>query len=295
MIVEGNVIKGKAIAESIVSSLLDRFDALMQELGRPVVLLGIESGINPDSRAYIRSQQSLAARLGIEYRHRQVGPYQKDLEDAVQMAVRDPSVDGIILHTPFPEGVDVFNALRLLSQEKDVEGVSPGNVVGMFFRQEGTIFPPTARAVLRILDELGVNIKGARVVIVGEGAVVGRPLVIMFLQRGATVSVCHLPTSERGDLPNYVSQAEILVSAVGRAGLIKGEWIKEGTVVVDVGINFVGNRMVGDVEFDTAKDKAKLITPVPGGVGPVTTAILMENLYLLVKERLNVRGRSSYR
>ncbi len=289
--VEGNVIKGKAIAESIVSSLLNRFDALMQELGRPVVLLGIESGINPDSRAYIRSQQSLAARLGIEYRHRQVGPYQKDLEDAVQMAVRDPSVDGIILHTPFPEGVDVFNALRLLPQEKDVEGVSPGNVFGMFFRQEGTIFPPTARAVLRILDELGVNIKGARVVIVGEGAVVGRPLAIMFLQRGATVSVCHLPTSERGDLLRYVSQAEILVSAVGKAGLIKGEWIKEGTVVVDVGINFVGNRMVGDVEFDTAKDKAKLITPVPGGVGPVTTAILMENLYLLVKERLNVRGR----
>ena len=289
--VEGNVIKGKAIAESIVSSLLNRFDALMQELGRPVVLLGIESGINPDSRAYIRSQQSLAARLGIEYRHRQVGPYQKDLEDAVQMAVRDPSVDGIILNTPFPEGVDVFNALRLLPQEKDVEGVSPGNVFGMFFRQEGTIFPPTARAVLRILDELGVNIKGARVVIVGEGAVVGRPLAIMFLQRGATVSVCHLPTSERGDLLRYVSQAEILVSAVGKAGLIKGEWIKEGTVVVDVGINFVGNRMVGDVEFDTAKDKAKLITPVPGGVGPVTTAILMENLYLLVKERLNVRGR----
>ncbi len=289
--VEGNVIKGKAIAESIVSSLLNRFDALMQELGRPVVLLGIESGINPDSRAYIRSQQSLAARLGIEYRHRQVGPYQKDLEDAVQMAVRDPSVDGIILHTPFPEGVDVFNALRLLPQEKDVEGVSPGNVFGMFFHQEGTIFPPTARAVLRILDELGVNIKGARVVIVGEGAVVGRPLAIMFLQRGATVSVCHLPTSERGDLLRYVSQAEILVSAVGKAGLIKGEWIKEGTVVVDVGINFVGNRMVGDVEFDTAKDKAKLITPVPGGVGPVTTAILMENLYLLVKERLNVRGR----
>ncbi len=295
MVVDGNVINGKAIAERIISSLSGRFEALAERLKRPVVLLGIESGINPDSKAYIRSQQSLASRLGVEYRHRQVGPYQKDLEQAVRMAVQDSSVDGIILHTPFPTGVDVFNALRLLSPEKDVEGVSPINVFGMFFRQEGTIFPPTPRAVLRILDELDVNIRGRRVVIVGEGAVVGRPLSVMFLQRGATVSVCHLPTSERGDLPEYVSRAEILVSAVGKAGLIKGEWIKEDAVVIDVGINFVGSRIVGDVEFDVAKDKAKLITPVPGGVGPVTTAILMENLYLLVKEKLNGRERPSYK
>ncbi len=286
MLVEDNVINGRKIAEQIVSSLLEKFEECRKKLGRPVVLVGIESGMNPDTKSYIRAQQSLATRLGIEYRHRQVGPYQAELDQAVEMAMQDSSVDGIILHAPFPEGVDGFNALRILRREKDVEGLCPENIFGMFFRQEKTIFPPTPKAVLRILDEVGVEITGRRVVIVGEGAVVGRPLAIMFLQRGATVSVCHLPTAERGDLPDYVARAEILVSAVGKPELIKGDWIKEGAVVIDVGINFVGHKLVGDVEFDTAKEKAKLITPVPGGVGPVTTAILMENLYLLVKEKI---------
>ncbi len=290
---DAKVVDGRKIASSILASLESKFANLRTVLGRSVCLLGIECGLGEDSRSYIRAQQSAAKRLGIEYRHRQVAPYQSSVEEAVLMANSDPAVDGVILHTPFPEGVDVFNALRLLSANKDVEGLSPNNVFGMFFRQENTIFPPTPRAVLRILDEIGVEIRGKRVVVVGEGAVVGRPLSIMFLQRGATVVTCHLPTYERGDLPSLVNWGEIVVSAVGKAGLIRGEWIREGAVVIDVGINFVGERMVGDVAFEEVLPKVRYVTPVPGGVGPVTTAILMENLYLLVSNNLSRRERKN--
>ncbi len=289
MVIEGNVINGRLIAEEIAQSLERAFEELRKDLGRAPVLLGIESGINPQSQAYIRAQQRLCQRLGIEYKHRQVRPYQEDLNSAVKMACRDETIDGIILHTPFPEGVDVYDALRFLSPDKDVEGMSPYHIYGMFFRQEDTIYPPTPRAVMRILDRCDVSLRGKECVVIGEGAVVGRPLALMLLQRGATVTVCHLATSERGLLAEHISRAEIVISAVGKARLIKGDWIRESAVVIDVGINVVGSKIVGDVEFETARARAGLITPVPGGVGPVTTVMLMENLYLLLKRRLEGR------
>ncbi len=289
MVVNGNIIDGRAIANNIIEDLMPKIKKASALLGRRPTLLGIESGSNPDTAAYIRSQQRLAQRLGVEYRHRQVGPYQEELNNAVLMANRDESIDGVILHTPMPPGVDVFNSLKLLKKEKDVEGLSPENVFGLMFRQEDTIFPTTPRAVVHILDAIGVDLYGKEVVIIGQGAVVGRPLSLILAQRRATVTVCHYPTYDRGLLPEHISRAEVLVSAVGKAGLVKGEWIREGSVVIDVGINFVSGKMVGDVEFDTAKDKADLITPVPGGVGPVTSAVLMENLYLLVAQKLGDR------
>ena len=286
MIKDGNIIDGRAIANAIIEDLLPKMKKAEGLLGRKPCLLGIESGSNPDTAAYIRSQQRLAQRLGVEYRHRQVGPYQEDLNNAVLMANRDDSIDGVILHTPMPPGVDVFNSLRLLKKEKDVEGLSPENAFGLMFRQENTIFPTTPRAVVHILDAIDVDLYAKEVVIVGQGAVVGRPLSLILAQRRATVTVCHYPTYDRGLLPEHVARAEVLVSAVGKAGLIKAEWIKKGAVVIDVGINFVSGKMVGDVEFEAAKDVAGMITPVPGGVGPVTSAVLMENLYLLIAQRL---------
>ncbi len=286
-IVEGKTIQGKAIAEELLELLKGQIHQLSRKLGRKISLMGISCCEAEDCVSYVRSQQRLAERLGIAYRYYQVNPSQEALNDAVVMANRDDRIDGVILYRPFPEGIDVFNALRLLSKSKDVEGLSPENVFGMFFRQEATIFPPTARAVLRILDTVGVDLYGKDVVVVGEGPVVGRPLSLMLAQRQATVTVCHLPTYERGHLSKYLLQAEIIITAVGKPAVIKADWIPDGAVVIDVGVSAVGGRIVGDVEFERALDKVSLITPVPGGVGPVTTAMLMENLVLLVNQRLS--------
>ncbi len=280
----GKIIDGRAISREIYASLEPRISELTKALGRPPCLVGIECQLIPEIEAYIRSQKKIANRLGIEYKHRQVAPYEESMQEALEMVSRDDSIDGVLIHTPLPEGVDLFNVLPYLSPDKDVEGISPGNTFSLFWHR-GQVIPTTPKAVLRILDEIGYDLYGKEIAMVGQGVVVGRPLTILLAQKRATVRLCHLPTYKTGKLKGHLSESDVVIAAVGSAEVIKGEWIKQGAVVIDVGINEVNGRLVGDVEFEAAKEKASMITPVPGGVGPVTVAMLMENLVLITERK----------
>jgi len=164
----------------------------------------------------------------------------------------------------------------MIDPEKDAEGVSPANM-GMVVYGKPLLAPCTAMAVMELINSVGVKLYGKEAVIVGHSDIVGKPTALLLLDKFVTTSVCHIATGERGTLPQYVSQAEILIVAVGKANLVKGEWVKEGAIVIDVGINRVEGKIVGDVEFEVAKERASYITPVPGGVGAVTTAMLLKN------------------
>ncbi|HEO63713.1 MAG TPA: bifunctional 5,10-methylenetetrahydrofolate dehydrogenase/5,10-methenyltetrahydrofolate cyclohydrolase, partial [Candidatus Omnitrophica bacterium] len=200
---------------------------------------------------------------------------------------KDSSVDGIMLMKPMPKNID-YNRLALkLDPAKDIEGIHPFNI-GRITESYPYLVPPTVKAVLKILDSVVKDLKGLEVVIVGHSYIVGKPLALLLADRLATVTICHIGTSESGNLKNHVKRADILVVAAGKPNLIKGSWIKEGAVVVDVGINKYKSKIVGDVEFEEAKDKASFITPVPGGVGPLTNVMLMENLLFAAKRRQSI-------
>ncbi len=282
------IIDGKALRDEVLSLLKPKFETISSQLGRKIRLVGIICKKTAANDSYLRSQRSVADFLGIDYKTIEIKEEQAALEDTISMLNSDSSVDGVIIHTPVPETVDLFDAISFLRKEKDVEGLSALNVFQMFFRQEGAILPPTPKAVVYILDRYGIDLYGKDVLVIGEGAVVGRPLSLMLSQKGATVRISHLPAYKVGKLESYVREADVVIAAAGVPYLVKGDWIKDGAVVIDVGINLYEGRIVGDVEFSKAVEKASYITPVPGGVGPVTTSMLMENLYFLVDNKLRV-------
>ena len=198
---------------------------------------------------------------------------------------KDKSVHGIIVQMPLPQHIDAKLISRYISPLKDIEAVHPENMGEIVF---GTakILPCTAAACMELLNSVpGLELYGKEAVIVGHSEIVGKPLALLLLNKFVTVTVCHIATGQRGTLPEFVKKAEILIVAVGKAGIIKGGWIKEGAIVIDVGINRVEGKIVGDVEFDKAVEKASYITPVPGGVGPITVAILMRNAVEAFKQQ----------
>jgi len=198
----------------------------------------------------------------------------------------DRGVSGIILQMPLPQALDARALQATIHREKDVEGVSAANM-GMVVFGRPILGPCTAMAVMKLIKSTGVNLYGREAVMVGHSDIVGKPVALLLLDKFVTTSVCHIATGERGTLPDYVKRAEILIAAVGKAHLIKGEWIRKGAIVIDVGINRVEGKIVGDVEFEAAKERASYITPVPGGVGPVTTAILLKNTIEAAKLRVS--------
>jgi len=188
-----------------------------------------------------------------------------------------------------PKGIDAKRLVNIIRPEKDAEGMHPENL-GRILLGDYNIGPCTAMAVMALLESTGVKLYGKEAVVVGHSEIVGKPLSLMLLNKFATTTVCHIATGERGVLCEHVKRGEVLVVAVGKAALIKGGWIKEGAIVVDVGINKVGDKIVGDVEFEGASQRASYITPVPGGVGPLTTTILMRNTVELFKSQLQVKS-----
>ena len=191
-----------------------------------------------------------------------------------------------MIQMPLPAQIDARLMSRYISPLKDVEAVHPQNMGEIVFGS-AKILPCTAAACMEILNSIdSLDLHGKEAVVVGHSEIVGKPLALMLLNKFVTTTVCHIATGERGTLPEFVKSAEILIVAVGKAGLIKGEWIKEGAIVVDVGINRVEGKLVGDIEFDKAQEKASYITPVPGGVGPLTVAMLMKNLVTAYKQQM---------
>jgi methylenetetrahydrofolate dehydrogenase (NADP+)/methenyltetrahydrofolate cyclohydrolase len=290
-----HIVEGKVIARNVYDELRGEIATMMKQTGRRPVLVSIYVGSHPAIDVYIRSQNRAARDLGIEYRwyHLPDDAEEYEVLRRLEQLNRDPEVTGIILQLPLPSHLRRSVLVNAIDPLKDVDGTHPENV-GAALIGEMRVGSCTALAVMRMLDATGVTVEGKEAVIVGHSELVGKPVSLMLLDRQATVTICHIATARRGLLAEHVRRAEILVVAVGSPEVIKGEWIRPGAAVLDVGINQVGHRIVGDVEFMPAQERAAFITPVPGGVGPVTVSMLMQNTVKTFKaQTLDTKGTSS--
>ena len=273
------VISAKEIAEVINLSVKEKISALCASRGRGPRLVSLSVGHNESARIYVNMQEKLAQRVGVEFSQEELDPGidQDALIDRVRQLNSDERVTAIIVQQPLPEGIDHSHVVAAIVPEKDAEGLHPYNL-GKILRREADIVPCTPGAIMKILNVEGVDLYGKEVVIIGHSAIVGKPLSLMMLNETATTTVCHIGTAEKGDILFHARRADVLVVAVGCARMVKGDWVKKGAVVIDVGINKVDGGIVGDVDMDAVSKKAAVVTPVPGGVGPITVSILMRNV-----------------
>jgi methylenetetrahydrofolate dehydrogenase (NADP+)/methenyltetrahydrofolate cyclohydrolase len=269
------LLEGKPLAEKIKEEI----KAQIQALGIKPVLASVLVGENAGAEAYVKSQSKAAENLGIVYQFHKLDAATTEvaLIEFIKKLNSDKNVNGIIIQMPLPAQIDYKKISQFISAEKDVEGMHPANIGKIVFGK-AKILPCTPAAVMELLNSTGVDLYGKEVVIVGHSEIVGKPLALLLLEKFATVTVAHIGTSKAGKLEEHIKKAEVLIVAVGKAGLIKGDLVKEGAIVIDVGINRVDGKIVGDVEFEAAEKKASYITPVPGGVGPLTVTMLMRNL-----------------
>jgi len=269
------LLQGKEIAGKIKEELKKEVEGLKNKPCLASVCVGQDAG----SGVYVKSQKKVAEALGIEYKLLELpgSISQDDLIRKVEELNKDTGVSGIIIQMPLPKEINAKEVINCINPLKDAEGMHPQNLGNLLLAKE-EIVPCTALASMMLIESTGEKLYGKEAVVVGHSEIVGKPMSLLLLNRFATVSVCHIATGERGDVPEFVKDAEILVVAVGKAGLIKGEWVKEGAIVIDVGINRVDGKIVGDVGFEEAAKRASFITPVPGGVGPLTVTMLMRNV-----------------
>ncbi|HEX19588.1 MAG TPA: bifunctional methylenetetrahydrofolate dehydrogenase/methenyltetrahydrofolate cyclohydrolase FolD [Acidiferrobacteraceae bacterium] len=270
------IIDGNAIAKSLRSDIQGRVQQRTKQGQRPPGLAVIMLGQDPASEIYVRNKRKACVEVGIEsFSHDlPVTTGQEALLQLIDTLNDDPAVDGILVQLPLPEHIDAQVVIERIHPGKDVDGFHPYNLGRLAIRLP-VLRPCTPRGIITLIESTGVKTHGQHAVVVGASNNVGRPLALELLLAGCTVTICHRFTR---DLQTHVQQADVLVAAVGKPGLIKGSWIKPGAVVIDVGINRQEDgKLVGDVEFALAKERAGWITPVPGGVGPMTVATLLLN------------------
>ncbi len=273
------ILDGKVLAQKLSEELKSEVAGLQFKTGRTVRMVNVMVGEDHGASAYANSQKRVAQKIGIDYELLMLpeNVSQKDLESELDRLSQDVLVNAVMLHKPVPAGIDFQSAVIHIAVVKDVEGLNAANL-GQLLLSGTTILPCTPAAVLEHLRAISnFSLRGKEAVIVGRSEIVGKPVAMLLLAQSATVTICHSGTSQVGQLEKHIGRADILVAAIGKAKMIQGQWIKKGAVVIDVGINSLDGKMVGDVDFDSAKDRAGYITPVPGGVGPVTVVCLMRN------------------
>jgi len=283
------LLMGKPIADKINEQIKKDLAELKEKHGIVPSLASVLVGDDPASKSYSGRQKKNAGAIGIEYELHEIsgGTSEGKLLDFIMELNQDRSVNGIIVQMPLPKGIDEHKVQSTIVMEKDVEGITPTNM-GLIVYDRPRLCPCTALSAVKIIESVGADIYGKNLTIVGRSAIVGKPVALLMLQRkySSTVTICHTGTAKVGTLPEHVGNADILVVAAGSPELVKGEWIKEGSIVIDVGFNVVNGKTVGDVEFEVAKEKAGYISPVPGGVGPLTVAILLQNTVEATKWQL---------
>ncbi len=278
------LIDGKALAASMREQLAESVAELKSKSvvpGLAVVLVGDD----PASRVYVSMKEKACAKVGIfSDEHRlSAETTQEDLLALVDKLNNDSRIDGILVQLPLPPHIDEDAVLTAIAPEKDVDGFHPVNV-GRLVTGNPTFKSCTPYGVMKMLDSIEYDLSGKEVVVVGRSNIVGKPVALMCLAENATVTICH---SRTRDLAAHVRRADVIIAAVGRTEMIKGEWIKEGAVVIDVGINRQKDgKLLGDVEFKAAAARASYITPVPGGVGPMTITMLLENTVQSARQRV---------
>jgi methylenetetrahydrofolate dehydrogenase (NADP+) / methenyltetrahydrofolate cyclohydrolase len=281
----GEIIDGTAAARAVRAAVQEEVAAFQREFGCVPALATVLVGDDPGSASYVRSKHKACAELGIASERHELAAdtTQAELLRLVHSLNQQPSISGILVQLPLPPHLDSDAVIDALDPEKDVDGLHPINQARLFAGREG-LRPCTPLGIMHLIDGTGVDLKGARAVVTGRSILVGKPVAFMLLERHATLTICH---SRTRDLAEEISRADILVAAIGRAEMIQGEWIKPGSVVIDVGINRLPDkRLVGDVAFATARERAGFITPVPGGVGPMTVAMLMKNTLTAARRQL---------
>jgi 5,10-methylene-tetrahydrofolate dehydrogenase/methenyl tetrahydrofolate cyclohydrolase len=278
------IIDGKEIAATIRAEVKAEVEELQAQTGQVPGLATVLVGERKDSQTYVRMKKKACAEVGITSFSHDIPAdvSEAELLKLVQELNANPEVHGILVQLPLPDHIDTETILGGISLEKDVDGFHPINIGRLSMKQRDPLFVPcTPKGCIELLDRMGIEIAGKQAVVLGRSNIVGLPVAMLLLHRNATLTICHSRTQ---DLPGVVRQADILIAAVGRPEMVRGDWLKPGVAIIDVGINAVddpeakrGYRLVGDVAFDEAQEVAGAITPVPGGVGPMTIAMLLRN------------------
>jgi len=267
------IIDGKKVSADIKETLKKEISDLKARGINPCLAV-VLVGENPASQKYVSSKEKTCAELGITSVAHKIPETtsQKELINLIETLNSDKTVHGILVQLPLPKGLDEKEVMNRIMPEKDVDGFGPQSLGRLLLDEKGFV-PCTPYGVMKMLEAYGIDPAGKHAVVLGRSVIVGKPLALLLLRKNATVTVCH---SKTRDLREECLRADILCVAIGKAKFVKGDWIKEGAAIVDVGINVTeGGKLVGDVDFDAAKEKAAYITPVPGGVGPMTIAMLM--------------------
>jgi methylenetetrahydrofolate dehydrogenase (NADP+)/methenyltetrahydrofolate cyclohydrolase len=278
------IIDGKKVAQGILEDIKKQVEKL--EI-KPVIAVVIV-GENPSSKIYVNIKNKKATEIGMNSVVIEMpeDTAQQELEAKIDELNQSPDINAILVQMPLPKHLDAYKIIEKILPEKDVDGFHPENVGRLSIGLTPFSYSCTPKGVIRLLDEYNIDLEGKHVVVIGRSNIVGKPLSMMMMSRNATVTMAHSKTK---NLPLIAKSADILISAVGSPKLVKKEWIKEDAVVIDVGISKnIEGKIIGDVDFENIKDKASFITPVPGGVGPMTIAMLLENtlnLYYLQKEK----------
>ncbi len=280
-----DIIDGKGVAKEVQQQIKQDVDGLDRRWGIVPGLAVVLVGDDPASHIYIRNKERACKEVGIRsFEHLLPATIpEKELLVLVHQLNKDKNVHGILLQLPLPAHIHAERVLDAIAPQKDVDGFHPVSQGRLVLGADG-FKPCTPMGIMRLLASAGCDPKGKNAVVVGRSNIVGKPVALLLLEKHATVTICH---SRTANLREEVGRADILVVAIGKAGMVRGDWIKRGAVVIDVGVNRLPNgKLAGDVEFDTAKERASAITPVPGGVGPMTICMLLFNTLKAAKDSL---------
>ena len=277
------IIDGKELAKKIRANLKIECEELKNKQINPKLAV-IMVGDDQASKVYVRNKSKACEDVGIEYKEYLLSSTttQKELIELIEKLNQDKTINGILLQSPIPANLDINEAFRTISPQKDVDGFNPVNVGKLVLNQD-TFVSCTPYGIMKMFEEYNIDLTGKNVVILGRSNIVGKPLMHCCLNKNATVTVCHSKTQ---NLAQKAKEADILISAIGKAQFVTADMVKENAVVIDVGINRLENgKITGDVDFENVKEKASYITPVPGGVGPMTIAMLMNNVIKATKRQ----------
>ncbi len=276
------LLEGKTPANKITENLTKEIKNLKNDGINPTLCV-IEVGDDPASKIYLRVKRNLAKKVGINEvgLHFPADTSQAELLGKIKELNQDPNINGIMVQLPVPPQIDPRAIFETIAPEKDADGFSPLNL-GRLWEGQSDIIPATVRSILTLIDYYGIEMAGKNTVIIGRSVIVGKPLAAVLLGRDATVTITHSKTK---DLATLIKNADVIISDVGKAHLVTENMVKDGAVIIDVGMNRENGKLMGDVDFDTVAPKADAITPVPGGVGPLTVASLMKQAVILTRKQ----------
>ena len=272
------IIDGKALSDKILKEIENEHSELQAKVGRKAGLAVIIVGENPASQIYVRNKIRACERVGFHSETIRLDEHitEENLLLEIEKLNNDNNIDGILVQLPIPKHINELKVINAISAEKDVDGFHTTNIGKMMIGDETGFLPCTPAGVIQMFEEYNIDLEGKDVLVIGQSNIVGKPMTLLLINKRATVQVCNSKTK---NLPEKLQKADVVVAAAGSPKLVKGSDVKEGVVVIDIGINRVDGKICGDVDFEEVSQKASYITPVPGGVGPMTIAMLIKNTF----------------